>query len=352
MIKLIHTADLHLGSPIAGLPEDVSSELREELFTTLAKICELAESERADAILISGDLFDEPSPSRSVADRTFALLGRAGVPVFISPGNHDYMSVHSVYRRQDLPENVRIFRSERIEKIPCGEFDVYGAGFAAPVVERELLQGFRAEQGRHSVMVLHGEADVSSAYYHAVSPRDIAASGLSYLALGHIHARSEAVRAGDTLFAYPGCPMGRGFDETGEKGVYIVEIEERARARFVPLGARKFVTIESGERAVPDGFERDLVKLVLTGESEPIDTEALARELAPRAFYVKVVDRTRLPKRVRELAAEDSLAGAFLRALDAVRAESGDSGNAESEALAELAARYGLAALDGEEAPL
>ena len=91
MIKLIHTADLHLGSPIAGLPEEVASELREELFTTLAKICELAESERADAILISGDLFDEPSPSRSVADRTFALLGRAGVPVFISPGNHDYM---------------------------------------------------------------------------------------------------------------------------------------------------------------------------------------------------------------------------------------------------------------------
>lgn len=350
MIKLIHTADLHIGSPISGLPREISSVLREELFGVLDRICELARSECADAILISGDLFDEPSPARSAADRVFGTLGRAGMPVFIAPGNHDCMSTHSVYRRQDLPENVRIFRHERIEMFSLPGLDVYGAGFASPTVGRELLRGFRAEpSGRPSVMVLHGETDVSSARYHAVSARDIAVSGLSYLALGHVHARSLPARAGDTVFAYPGCPMGRGFDETGAKGVYAVEIEDNVRVRFLPLGARRFVTTESEERTLPDGLERDLVRLVLTGESEPPDTEALERSLSERAFYVQVVDRTRLPRRIYDRMGEDSLAGGFLRALGAMREGLGDAD--DPDALADLAARYGIAALEGEEEP-
>lgn len=346
MKKFLHTADLHLGSPLASLPENVAKVLREELFETLSRIIELARDEQVDALLISGDLFDEPSPTRAVSARAFELLGRAGLPVFISPGNHDYVSARSPYRLSELPQNVHVFMSERIEKVDCGDFDVYGAGFASSTVATQLLKGFRADGGKPSVMVLHGETEVSSAQYHPIAVADIAASGLDYLALGHIHMRSAPAIAGKTVFAYSGNPMGRSFDKQSEKGVYLVEIDGETRVRFIPLGARRFVTIESENASIPDGFERDLVRLVLTGEGEPADVESLERELSERAFYVKVVDRTRLPRRIWERANEDTLAGQFISALASMREKGAD------EELVDMAARYGIAALDGEEAPL
>ncbi len=345
MPKLLHTADLHLGSPISGLPESVAEQVRDGLFETLARLVDTANDEGVDAMLIAGDLFDSPTPPRSIAQRAFELLGRVNAPVFISPGNHDYILPRSPYLMLPLPKNIHVFKSEQIERVDCGEFAVYGAGFVDAHATHPLLEGFHADADKPSVMVIHGETAVSSAQYHPISPESIAASGLDYLAIGHVHARSELLRAGSTAYAYPGCPAGRGFDEPGEKGAYIVEMDSTVTARFVPMGARRFCTVETDSAELESGHEDELVKLVVTGEREPIDTEAAERHLASRALYVKVIDRTRLPKKVWQRAEEDTLAGAFLSELAAAR-ESGIG-----EELVELAARYGLAALDREEAP-
>ena len=66
-------------------------------------------------------------------------------------------------------------------------------------------------------MALHGDALNAGSPYNAVTREQIAASGLCYLALGHIHEKSGLQRAGETFYAWPGCPMGRGFDELGQK---------------------------------------------------------------------------------------------------------------------------------------
>ena len=96
-------------------------------------------------------------------------------------------------------------------------------GFAAP------------RDGRIHLMALHGDVE-GKGRYGPIALEDIAASGLTYLALGHIHACSGLQKAGDTYWAYPGCPEGRGFDELGDKGVLVVTVDDGRVRRVRPPG--------------------------------------------------------------------------------------------------------------------
>lgn len=90
-------------------------------------------------------------------------------------------------------------------------------------------------RGGSSCSGLHGEVGVPSSRYDPVSEEELAASGLDYAAFGHVHAFSGLRRAGDCFYAWPGCPEGRGFDETGEKGVIIADVERGGvKLRFAP----------------------------------------------------------------------------------------------------------------------
>ena len=126
-------------------------------------------------------------------------------------------------------------------EVPGLDCVVYGRAFLGPREDRSPLEGFRAERdGRVQLMAVHGEVD-GRGEYGPISREDIARSGLDYLALGHIHQASGLQREGNTFWAYPGCPEGRGFDELGDKGVLYVEAEPRScRAEFVPLCRRRY----------------------------------------------------------------------------------------------------------------
>jgi len=356
-IKMLHTADLHLCSPFAALDDKKAREMRAGQFVLLSEIVSLAGDENVDAILIAGDLFDTATVPHSDAAAAAAILGRTKIPIFIAPGNHDPITGRSPYSLAAWPENVHIFRSETITRVSFPDFDVYGAAFNSPFVEKSLLAGFSAERDKPSVMVLHGEPNQAQPRWNSILPVEIAACGIDYLALGHVHLRSEPQKLGKTTYAFPGCPGGRGFDELGEKGVYLVTIAGEVQAQFVPLHARKFltVTVELNEEvsplknaldALPSGSGDALIKLVLRGEFPPekLDCKALCEALSDRAYYIKIYDETRLPTRVWNRTGQDSLTGIFLSLLQDEKA----AGNVSK---VELAARFGLAAIDGEEAP-
>lgn len=113
---------------------------------------------------------------------------------------------------------------------------VWGAAFTDRV-SGPLLRGFSAprQEGRLELLCLHGEVGVPSSRYDPVSEEELAASGLDYAAFGHVHSFSGLRRAGDCFYAWPGCPEGRGFDETGEKGVIIADVERGGvKLRFAP----------------------------------------------------------------------------------------------------------------------
>ena len=140
--------------------------------------------------------------------------------VVLCAGNHDCLRPGSPYLRDDIPENIRIFRGgwECVELEEKGA-RVYGAGFT-DIICPPMLRSFHAEreQGIVNIGILHGDLGAAESRYCPVSAEEVAASGLDYLALGHQHTYSGLIRCGDTFCAYPGCSEGRGFDETGEKG--------------------------------------------------------------------------------------------------------------------------------------
>ncbi|MDY3281028.1 metallophosphoesterase family protein [Dysosmobacter sp.] len=357
-LRFLHGADFHLDSPFSALPPRQAAERRRELRQLPQRLAEWTESHPVDLVLLSGDLLDSASVYRDTAEALRDALGRMDAPVFIAPGNHDWYGPGSPYAAMPWPENVHIFSRPEPEaaELPEGNTVVYGAAFTGPERGGSPLADFRVpEDGRRHLMVLHGELDGTQPRYAPIASADAAGSGLHYLALGHIHSRG-ARQLGRTLCAWPGCPEGRGFDETGDKGFYYGEMDDGGgtRLEFVPFALRRYETVTADvtgkpplaavEAALPSDTARDLYRITLTGETEQaVDLQALQRALEGRFCALTLTDDTRTAENVWARAEEDSLRGLFLREL---RRRLAEASTEEERRTIEQAARYGLAALD------
>lgn len=348
MIKFLHSADLHLDSPFRCLPPEQAALRRREQLGLLRDLVDLANDTSCDLVLLSGDLLDSEAARPDTADALRRSLAVCRAPVFIAPGNHDYFAPGSPYAAAGWPDNVHIFTRETPEAVTLPDLGVrvWGAAFTAP--EAPAPAPFQApDDGLLHVMVLHG--DTGNGPYRLLTPDWIVGTGLDYLALGHIHSASGLLRTGKTAYAFPGCPMGRGFDETGPKGVYIGTLsEEGCRLDFHPLPGRRYeiLTVEAGDdptvsvlAALPEGSEQNIYRIRLTGPSDPIDPAALEDALRERTFAAAVRDETTPRRDLWAEAGDDSLKGLFLSALAQRRDE--------DPAMSELAARLGTAALEG-----
>lgn len=357
-MKFLHAADLHLDAPFSALTSEQAAQRRQEQRALLQELAEAANLHECDAVFLAGDLFD----SSSVSEQTMLALSHAlaGIraPVFISPGNHDCLLPGSAYLTQNWPENVHIFKNNRIEavELPEKHLRVYGAGFRSRY-EASLLAGFHATaDGMCNVMVMHADAMQPTSGYNAITPAQIEASGLSYLALGHIHQASGLKKAGSCAYAWPGCAMGRGFDELGEKGAYLVELSgQDVRLEFLPLPGRKYeiLRVPAGddalaaiEAALPAQTQDDIYRVILTGEAASVNVGALHTALASRFYALSIRDETRPKQDLWHSSGEDTLRGLFLQALKDRYDTSEDEQTRRTIA---LAARLGMAAMDGRE---
>ena len=318
-MKILHSADWHLDSALA----DKSKDLRQSLLTIPGKLAEMVRLYECDIVLLSGDLFDGPhSPESLKALRT--ALAEMAVPVFIAPGNHDYCSRKSPWISEFFPRNVHIFTEAAMEAVSLPELDctVYGAGYTAMDCPG-LLQNFRAKGNtRYHLGVLHGDPMLLNSPYCPITAEQVRQSGLDYLALGHIHRRGS-FRAGRTLCAWPGCPMGRGFDEQGQKGVYLITVKDSVTAEFLPLSVPQFheLTVDVNgdpvaalEAVLPAAGSDDYFRVVLTGECEVLDVQALTDEFA-RFPHLRLRDQTAPALDVWASAGEDTLEGVYFRLL-------------------------------------
>ena len=366
MIRVLHAADLHLDSPFQALGREKAALRRSEQRSLLSRMGELIKSEGVDMALLAGDLFDADAPYPETVRLLEQTLPQWGVPVFIAPGNHDWYGPRSPWARLDLGEDVHVFTGEEIAcvDVPALNARVWGAAFTGKY-RRPPLAGFEAEKAGDTIdiMVLHGEVGVPGSPYGAIAEQDIARSGMDYVALGHSHACSGLRRAGETWYAWPGCPEGRGFDETGEKGVLLTEIgPEGCEAKLLDLGGRRYEVLAvdvtdsvDHEKTVLDALgrdtSRDIYRVILTGAPEAApDIPALQSALEGRFFALELRDGTVLRRDVWEGREVLSLKGLFLDGLWQ-RYEAAETD--EERADIELAARYGLAALEnGEEPPL
>lgn len=358
-LKLLCAADLHLDSRFEALPEETAKKRREGQRTLLFKIAELAERHGAQAILLSGDVFESGAVSTDTQAAFIKAFGAVNMPVFVSPGNHDPYSSSSVWARMHLPENIYVFKSEKIECVGLDDLNlrIWGAGFENSFC-RPVLENFNKPgktDGVFDVMVLHGDVCAGKSDYNPITRRQLEDSGMDYVALGHIHTRSGLERAGETIFAYPGCTEGRGYDETGVKGAYLVTVSETGvKAELLPLGGVRYEIItvdvsggdvlEAVKAATLELSDNDYCRIILKGECEELpDATALRKALAGRFAELQLRDETVEKRDVWAQTGHDSLAGVFLAKL---RREYDAAVSEEERRLVELAAHYGLAAIE------
>ncbi|MBO6690087.1 MAG: DNA repair exonuclease [Henriciella sp.] len=252
MFRFVHTADVHLDSPLKSLAlrdPDLAELVGVATRTAFRRTVDLCLSEQVDAFIIAGDLYDGSLRSMKTA-RFFAeemrRLTEADISAFIIRGNHDAESV--ITREMTLPEGVHVF-SNTDKPIPMkdGAVAIHGVSFKDVLAPESLLPKYQpGTPGVIDIGAMHTSLDGSPHHdvYAPCSTTDLAAHGYAYWALGHIHKRS-VIRHNECTIVMPGIPQGRHINEDGLKSVSLVsvatngacEIEERyvAPVRFERL---------------------------------------------------------------------------------------------------------------------
>jgi exonuclease SbcD len=392
-IRLIQTGDLHLGSPFSFAPE-LAGRLQQSQLETFWSIIRLCQEQQADVLLIAGDLFDQPVPDKALVRQVIEMLGSlTRTRVLVSPGNHDPFRLDSPYRTAIWPESVRIF-GEKIESIELADqrVRIYGIGFSATVAAKPLLADLdlSLDPAYANLLLLHGDlyATSSRSPYNPLTPATLAGLGFDYVGLGHVHQFSGFINEGATTMAYAGCPFGRGFDETGIKGVIAGSISlspgrmspvpgqtprpitPLVDLRFVPLDSRRFVELAvdvsncSDQAAIMDRillamatiqgerFRDDLYKIILSGDLEDGFVPVLAilqQHLEGQVFYFKLRDRTKKRLDLSLLAHEHSLRGAFIRQINSRIEQARSKDQANTLEIAQKALDLGLMVMQGED---
>jgi DNA repair exonuclease SbcCD nuclease subunit len=229
-MRLLLFADLHLDAPFAWAPPAVSAARRHARKATLTRICELAVELGVDALCSAGDLYehDRLTPdTREFVRSQFARL--APMPVFLAPGNHDWLAPTSLYRQAVWSPNVHVFDAPRLAPVRIGDgVTLWGAGHDVPAATRGFLDGFRVEGSGVHLALFHGSEqgelrfESSEKVPHApFSAGQIRAAGLHHALVGHFHTPRLAED-----HTYPGNPEPLAFGEKGERGAVLITIDD------------------------------------------------------------------------------------------------------------------------------
>lgn len=340
-VKVMHCADIHLGSEISSLGH-LGMRRRAEIKQSFFDILKLCRQQEVQYLLIAGDLFEHAVPDKGLVQEVAEEFARLDYTrVMIAPGNHDYYSEDSHYVKKGwYPDNVTIFKGGwECTEFPDDNLNIWGAGFTSMYQRGPLLMGTDRidNSGRIQIGVLHGDLVSASkeSNYNPVTRQQIKDSHMDYLALGHIHMRTEILKAGETYYSYCGCHEGRGFDELGDKGIYMGEVgKEGCSLEFIPCSKRAYMQLEvdltgtsndtsAAERISKAIYEaagdtqaaENLYKILLQGTLEEgvvLHIEELKAKLQ-EFYYIKFRDELELRVDYDALAKEKTLKGMFVK---------------------------------------
>ena len=244
-IRILHTADVHLDSPFSKLSSVKGDIRRRELRGVFTSMMLYAKTQKVDIVLIPGDLFDVGYAGEETLSLIINEFEKAPDCKFvIAPGNHDPYTARSAYKLKKFPDNVYIFDSSKLSKFSFDDIgvDVYGWAFVSEYLSENLLAGNVAESnGNIPLLCAHCDITNAASAYAPVNIADIERFSAAYSALGHIH-RHEGIKKfrSGAAYGYCGCPEGRSYDEPGDGGAYIADIEKTADGYSVSTAFVKF----------------------------------------------------------------------------------------------------------------
>jgi len=374
VIRIIHTADIHLDACYsgAGMPAAMGNRRRQSLRDVFADIIKRAREWPADALLIAGDVFDLERVTRdTVAFLRLQFEAVAPVPVIIAPGNHDPFVRTSPYRTEMWPENVHIFREPEWQAVSLADDGPVVHGFAFDGVEPSAnpFGKLSVEQdGAVHVAVAHGsEKNHQPPAKGLYAPFDAATAGcdgLAYLALGHFHDYLPLAQGAGTTLCYSGAPEGHGFGEVGPRHYLEIEIDAgRVNVTPVPSSRVEYQSyevdctrfesvqelVEHVRALLANSGNRPIVRIILKGFCAPAvsgELDAARDALGAECEFLSFDDRTVLAEEYDKLARGASSLAGFIKELNDEIADASDDAR---QRLLTRAREVGLAAYRGQD---
>ena len=362
-VRILHTADWHLGKENTYLGA-LKDTRKYEIPVTAKRAIALCEEENVDVMLIAGDIFDSNRIEDSIVDEILEAFGQlTRTKVVIALGNHDPLTADSPFKNKKLSPNTFVL-PENDSVIEFDNCRVYGSSFGSVYktgTERFFINPDNDD--KINILLLHGEtkSDLSSVY-RSITKTFIEESKMDYIALGHNHKRSEVARFGASYFAYSGCIEGQGYDEDGEKGVYLGDITKSyADLKFVPLNKRTHYLLDvdiaeepDEAKAVKEAIKKvcanpfdNLFRITLKGNIEAgriINLNDLHAKISPEVYHLKLKDRTGIKADLELISKENSLKGKFVSEM-LERISKADENEREKYI---NALRFGLKSFDGQ----
>ncbi len=363
-MKIIHCADIHLGSSLtANFDSKKAKERNDELFTTFTRMFSYAKEHSIGAIIIAGDLFDRDHGIKNLKKNVIRLIENyPEISVYYVKGNHDGQSSF-----ERIPENLYMFsesewttyllpESKKI-KITGTELNKNNKSY--------IYDTLNLETEDFNIVVMHGQESNTDGKNDAeiINLNSLKGKNIDYLSLGHIHAHKEASLDTRGMYCYSGCLEGRGFDESGEHGFVVLDIDEenhRFTGTFVPFAKRRIyhetVDISGAEDTITaigilENFLRELDlkegsigEFILTGDIDldvTIDESLIQNHFKDDFYVLKIKSKYSIKIDYSSFEKDPSLKGEFVRSVK------NDASLTEEEKKKII--KYGLDALMGKE---
>lgn len=357
-MKLIHTADLHLDSPLtANLVGKERVARKTELLQTFQRLVDTAEAQNVQAILIAGDFFDATQTTQKTKQYVYDIITtHPNLEFYYLCGNHDENL--TAFAGVELPENLFVF-SDVVTTYKIGDYVTVTGVELNEDNYKTVYDNIALSQDLVNIVMLHGQVEGASNNYETLRLQKLKDLPISYLALGHYHKFQTGKLNNKADYCYAGCLEPRGFDEIGPKGYVLIDISEDNKLgyEFVPFSKRtiweievnmtKLETVLNQEKAVDFATKhiaaKDWVRVVLVGDvalDTRLDLEHLQTVFADKFANFELKNKTQLKYDAEKLKANVSVEGEFVRTV---------LQSAESQEMQQQIIKTGLDVLYGKE---
>lgn len=322
-MKIIHVSDLHLGSKIGTFPKEIANQRKNLIRERFRYVVNYASQNNIKVILLTGDIFDSDSPIKKDKDFFYEIIkDNSEIDFLYLKGNHDSNSAHN----RTLP-NLKLFNNEwksyRYDNVVISGIEMDESNF------KSLYSTLLLDKNDINIVLLHGQVSNTIAPNN-INLKSLNDKNINYLALGHVHQYQSGIFENDTYYVYPGCLVGRGFDETGQTGFVVIDIEDKTithkfhvcdgeEINELTIDVTNAKTINEIYLLIKQNYllsKDEIYRINLTGSLDS-DMEDLVDDLSSRlrkeVGYLSIKDKTTKTFDISKYKDEVSIKGEFVR---------------------------------------
>ena len=321
-MKIIHAADIHLGSKLdSKFSKTISDQRKVEVRNTFKRLVEYANKNSISLIMLSGDIFDSNTPAKKDKDFFYNVIkNNPNITFLYLKGNHDVSNTNV-----ETYDNLKVFSSSwqsyKFNNIVISAIELDDSNMSS------FYSTLTLNENNVNIVMLHGQIGSSNKDINLLKLRN---KNIDYLALGHIHSYSTGKIDDRAIYAYSGCLEPRGFDELNEKGFVEIEIIENTLThKFVSFSQRVIKEEQVDISLMDEAYDisekikkeininlNNIYRFKLIGETD-IDVsdmlEDIEQYLKDQAYFINVVDKTSKVFDIHKYDYDLSLKGEFVR---------------------------------------